>query len=125
MKLRNNASKGSDYTRLNVPYPTVVSFRRALRVLSKPEHELAATRSTLIKHRIPKNAVYPVLHALKFFGLTDHRHRARPSLYRFRDEPGHREMLIRKAYAPLIERLSLPVTSRRELIERMKSEIQS
>ena len=111
--------------RLQVPYPTVVSFKRVLKLLSKTNPGFVIERSFLLRNRIPPNAVYPVLHAFKFLGLADEEHVTQLALRRFVEDKEARAEIIGSAYVALLERLELPASDRKELVEKMKPEISS
>jgi hypothetical protein len=116
---------GKERERLQVPYPTVVSFKRVIKLLAKNPEGFGVTRSFLLQNRVPTNAVYPVLYALRFFGLTDDNQATQPQLVRFLNDKEGRTEIIHQAYEPLLERLELPATNRKQLIELLRPELRS
>src|SRR5262245_20338913 len=95
-----------------LPYPTVVGFEKALRVLATRALGARVDRALLLAEGFAGNAAGPIVDGLHFAGLID----AGGVLRRLpRDLAARPSALAREAVRPLLQRLDPPYADRRAL----------
>lgn len=103
------------------PYCSIRAFRRSLELLRTLACGDRIDAHAVTEGRISANAAYPVLHALRFFGFLDRESVVTGAHQVFfkpeEDRKSYLETLVRTRYAPLFERLALPITDMEDLLK--------
>jgi hypothetical protein len=99
------------------PYVTVKGFTLVIAVLKKTKVGKKIDKDYLEARGIPKNAIYPSLSALRFFGLINQNGELVSSAKDFLRNKRKRADVIHDRYRPLYGRLELPVENRNTIMD--------